>query len=168
LIKYRNHITAIFLLLLLAIPVILTCITMIKEKIVKWEMKEALEEKELITILVDSKDVLWEDEGKECRINGRLFDVKEFENINGQYRLKGLYDDREREIEEQLSRMTEEQNKHQDKLIGKLFKLSYVQWDQFTLLIRSLFLPKPNRFFISEKIYLSPYLSVFSPPPEVI
>ena len=141
---------------------------MIKEKIVKWEMMEALEEKELITILLDSKDVLWEDEGKECRINGRLFDVKEFENINEQYRLKGLYDDREREIEEQLSRITEEQNKHQDKLIGKLFKLSYVQWDQFTLLIKSLFLPKPNRFLISEKIYLSPYLSVFSPPPEVI
>jgi len=141
---------------------------MIKEKIVKWEMKEALEEKELITILLDAKDIQWEDEGKECRINGRLFDVKEFENINGQYRLKGLYDDREKEIEEQLAKMTENQNKHQEKLIGKWLKFSCVEQDFFTLSIKPFSLPALTQSRISENLYHSPCLSVISPPPEVI
>ena len=141
---------------------------MIKEKIVKWEMKEALEEKELITILLDSKDVLWEDNGEECRINGRLFDVKEFENINGQYRLKGLYDEREKEIEEQLANMTKKQNEQQEKLIGKLLKLSYVRYETDTLLNRSFSIRKKKRFTISEEIYYPPFLSVFCPPPDMI
>lgn len=141
---------------------------MIKEKIVKWEMKEALEEKELITILLDSKDVLWEDNGEECRINGRLFDVKEFENINGQYRLKGLYDEREKEIEEQLANMTENQNNQQEKLIGKWLKFSCIEQDIFTLSIKPFSLLKSKQPRISENIYHSPYLSITPPPPEVI
>ena len=142
--------------------------TVIREGIVRWEMMEALEEKELITVFVGEKDVVWEEAGKECRIRGRLFDVKEYQKINGQYRLMGLYDDREKEIEEQLSIMTEKQNKHKEKLIGGLFKLSYVQEDKFALSIRPILIPKPKRFLISENTYRSPNLAVFSPPPEAI
>jgi hypothetical protein len=141
---------------------------MIKEKIVKWEMKEALEEKELITISLDAKDVLWENEGKECRINGRLFDVKEFENINGKCRLKGLYDEREKEIEEQLAHMTKNNKNQQETLIGKWLKFSYVEQDIFTLSIKPFSLPRTKKPRISENIYHSPCLSVISPPPEVI
>jgi len=168
LIKYGNHITVFLLIALLALPVILPFLTVIRESIVRWEMMEALEEKELITVFVCEKDMVWEEAGKECRIKGRLFDVKEYEKINGQYRLMGLYDDREKEIEEQLSIMTEKQNNHQEKLIGKLFKLSYVQWDKLTLSFRLILLPKPKRFLILENTYRSPNLAVFSPPPEAI
>jgi hypothetical protein len=168
LIKYRNHITALLLIALLALPVMLPFFTVIREGIVRWEMMEALEEKELITVFVGEKDVVWEEAGKECRIRGRLFDVKEYQKIYGRYRLMGLYDNREKEIEEQLSIMTEKQNKHQEKLIGKLFKLSYVQGDKIALSIRPILLPKPKRFLISENTYRSPYLTFFSPPPEVI
>lgn len=141
---------------------------MIREKIVQWEMKESLEEKQLITIIIAEQDVVWEETGKECRINGRLFDVKEFDKINGQYRLKGLYDEREKEIEEQLANMTKKQNEQQEKLIGKLLKLSYVQYETDTLLNRSFSIRKKKRFTISEEIYYPPFLSVFCPPPDMI
>jgi len=141
---------------------------MIREKIVQWEMKESLEEKQLITIIIAEQDVVWEETGKECRINGRLFDVKEFEKINGQYRLKGLYDDLEKTIEEQLANMTKKQNEQQEKLIGKFLKLSYVQHETDALLNRSFSPRQTKRFTTSEEKYNIPFLSNFSPPPEII
>lgn len=151
---------------MLAAAVILPCITMIREKLVQWDMKEALEEKELLSIVIDEQEVVWEEDGEECRINGRLFDVKEFESVNGQYKLKGLYDDREKEIENQLADLAEKQKEQQGKLSGKLFKFNYVRQEKPTILIRPIIFSQANLLIFSENIYNSPFLKVFSPPPE--
>ncbi len=150
----------------MALPVLLPFVTIIRESIVRWEMMEALEEKELINILVDEKDVLWEETGKECRINGRLFDVKEYTIFNGQYKLKGLYDDREKEIEEQLAKMTSNKNKEQSNMIAKLLNLRYLNMENIDI-PASHYITVNRRFILyNSNDYHLPYLSITSPPPK--
>jgi hypothetical protein len=151
---------------IMALPVLLPFVTIIRESMVRWEMMEALEEKELINILVDEKDILWEEAGKECRIYGRLFDIKEFEKINDQYALKGLYDDREKEIEEQLAKMTGNKNKEQSNMIAKLLNLRYLNKENIDIPARH-YITVNRRFILyNSNDYHLPYLSITSPPPE--
>ncbi len=147
--------------------VMLPFITMIRESIVRWEMKEALEKEELITIFADPKEVIWEEEGKECRINRSLFDVKDVEKINGRYKLKGLYDVREKEIEEQLANMNGKENKQQSSTISKIFNLRYLNNEASNLPAKIFTFVELNLLIDHNDNYHHPYLSITNPPPEL-
>ena len=154
------------MLAILSLPAMLPFITIVREQIVRWEMKEALEEKELITIYADPTKIIWEEEGKECRINGSLFDVKEIEKINGQYKLKGLYDTREKEIEEQLANMAGKQNDQQASAISKIFNLRYLNNEASSLPAKIFTIVELKLFVDYNDNYHHPYLSMTNPPPE--
>jgi len=155
------------LLALIALPALLSAIKMIRESLIRRDMREALEQKELLTIFINIKDIIWEEAGKECRINGRLFDIKEINKINNQYQLKGLYDDKEIEIEEQLKNINSHQNKEQKNAFTKLLQLRYLNWEDTGTPLKHFVFIKFKFPVHLESIYQIPCLSVFTPPPEI-
>jgi hypothetical protein len=62
------------------------------------DMKERLEKEELVTLTVPANAVTWYEEGRECLINGQMFDVKEMEQQGTDLVLKGLFDEKEKAL----------------------------------------------------------------------
>jgi hypothetical protein len=75
--KFIKYITAGVWLFALLLPLATPMLLQLKQHYVQWQMMEALEENELITFTVDAEAVQWIKKGKECIINGKMFDVKE-------------------------------------------------------------------------------------------
>ena len=165
--KHVKYIVSLLFLALIALPALLSAITMIRESLIRRDMKEALEEKQLLTIFIDIKDIIWEEAGKECRINGRLFDIKEIKKVNNQFQLKGLFDDEEMEIEEQLKNINSHQNKEQRNTIAKFLQLHYLNWKETDTTLKHFVFIKFKFPIHLESIYRIPHLSVFTPPPEI-
>ena len=150
------------------LPLLLPVISQIQQRYVQWEMLEQLEQKELVTIEVKASEMHWIRNGKECLVQGELFDVKRYVHKNGNYILTGLFDSKENAIQQQLVQQTEERQapEHQSRLIK--------------LLTSNLMLPAsheptpPYCLFVKEySAYLSPLhkdpsSSISSPPPEQI
>lgn len=106
---------------LLLLPLVTPAILQLQQLYVQWEMLEALEEKELITVTMDAGEVQWVEKGKECIINGEMFDVKEWEQNGHQLTLTGLFDKKEKEIKAGIAYQTKEQKKNTTS--GKWIKL---------------------------------------------
>ena len=58
------------------LPLIFACYVQISKAIIHHEIREAPEQKKLITIHVKSSQLIWTDEGKEARTNGNMFAEK--------------------------------------------------------------------------------------------
>jgi hypothetical protein len=104
-------------------PVMLAAFFIYKQQQIRHEMKEKLEKQYLQTIIVPAKDLVWIKYKKEIRIHNRLFDVKSMILINGDYYLKGLYDDDETELNNFFTKSHERSNDKKTPLVSQLFKL---------------------------------------------
>ena len=94
--------------------------------------------------------------------------MKEIKNINGLYELKGLYDIREKEIEEQLENMAGKQSKQQSNTISQIINLRYIN-TEIILLPDRIFTIVQTKLLPSRNInYHNPYLSISNPPPESV
>lgn len=109
--KATLHITCIFLLVVSLLPVAYPCILGAQKMLARWEMKEKLENDQLQTIRVKTSQVTWTFLHRECRIDGKMFDVKQIIEDGEFLQLTGLYDDKETEIENNISRNSSDQNK---------------------------------------------------------
>jgi hypothetical protein len=109
--KASLHITCAFLLVVSLLPVAYPCILGIQKMFARWEMKEKLENDQLQTIRVKESSVTWTFLHRECRIDGKMFDVKQIIEDGEYLRLTGLYDEKETEIENNLSRNSSDQNR---------------------------------------------------------
>jgi hypothetical protein len=165
--KLLKHISASLLLALLLLPLITQAVLQLNHLYVQWEMLEALEEKELITISVDADEVQWVHKGKECIINGEMFDVKESEQKNGQLLLTGLFDKKEKEIKAAIARMANEQQKNSAN--GKWIKLfqSTSAPPSTPPVIQMISYTKANLYNnYKSSFYTSPFSGVAAPPPK--
>ena len=109
--KATLHITCAFLLVVSLLPVAYPCILAIQKMYARWEMKEKLEKEQLQTIRVKTSEVTWTFLHRECRIDGKMFDVKQIIEDGEYLRLAGLYDEKETEIENNISRNSSGENK---------------------------------------------------------
>ncbi|MGB4770899.1 MAG: hypothetical protein WBP58_05550 [Chitinophagaceae bacterium] len=109
--KATLHITCAFLLVVSLLPVAYPCILGLQKIFARWEMKEKLENEQLQTIRVKTSEVTWTFLHRECRIDGKMFDVKKIVEEGEYLRLTGLYDEKETEIENNISRNSSDQNK---------------------------------------------------------
>jgi hypothetical protein len=109
--KATLHITCAFLLVVSLLPVAYPCVLALQKMYARWEMKEKLEKEQLQTIRVKTSEVTWTFLHRECRIDGKMFDVKQIIEDGEYLRLTGLYDEKETEIENNISRNSSDQNK---------------------------------------------------------
>ncbi len=102
------HIAAFSLVVISFLPMAIPGILLLQKSYVRWEMREKLEEEQLQTIRVKASAVQWSFFGNECRIEGKMFDVKKTAQDGDFLILTGLFDDRETEIEKDITRNCEE------------------------------------------------------------
>lgn len=103
----KKHITAFALLLLVALPLLVSVGYLLQKQYVRHQMKEQLEKANLQTLLLQPDQLHWAEAGKELWINHQLFDVKEIQITHKGYRIKGLFDTQETSINQKVAQQGE-------------------------------------------------------------
>jgi hypothetical protein len=117
--KSHNKISAFILLLLSTLPLVVIIIFAVKQQCVQLVMESSLEEEQLTSVTILTKDFHWFTEGEEIKVNGHFFDVESFKEIEpGILRVYGLYDWQEEQLYDELTNfIEEEENKANTKRI---------------------------------------------------
>lgn len=164
--SFIHKITAAILLFASIIPFALVLSFHIKQKVVHYEMKEKLEEKNLHSVSLAITDVHWVKKNKEILINGKMFDIKSFSVENGFYKFTGLYDDEETALALQL-----ENNFNKNKNTGSWLMSNLFQWLQsvypgeIDLALITETLQQHNPLFLNTDL-TSVYSVILTPPPQ--
>lgn len=165
-----KNILALTLLLIIAAPVLLFTVFLVKQKNIQHQMNERLEQASLYTITADSKEVRWIKKDKEAEVQGRLFDVKNFYTDGNTIVLTGLYDDDEHKLKQDLSLLMKQKKDGTaplSQLILKfifnpaLNKITDINTSVICIHITKLFFD-----FYNEKAKAE-YLAVTTPPPNI-
>ncbi len=86
------------------------------------ESHERLEGKNLQTVVVETKDIVWAEEGKEIWINGELFDINNISETNTGLTLCGIFDKKETSLQKLSQNIEHPENKEQGIQLSKYFK----------------------------------------------
>ena len=77
-----------------------------KRTFIRYETATLLEQTQLQQITLKESDLIWEELGRELWVNGKLFDVKlKLTSNNGYVSFKGLFDEKETELNQQVDAM---------------------------------------------------------------
>ena len=129
-------------------------------------MEEKLERTFLQTIKLKKEDLVWVKNGKEIRIGNHLFDIKSIKENNGVYEIKGLYDEDEDLLHEQLNesqRNTDQQS--QKALLSFFFQLYTAPENNYFEKVNTPTLSEYSNHF---SLHLpSPSSDLLTPPPNV-
>jgi len=98
----RKKILAFAMLLIVAVPLFFFFGFLVKQQVIKNQMRANLEISSLKTIIVNEADIKWVEENKEVIIDGKFFDVKSYSSADGKITLTGLFDNDEVKLHEQL------------------------------------------------------------------
>lgn len=165
--KLLKQIFTPLLLALLLLPMVTPVILQVQQLYVQWQMLEALEEKELITVTVDAAHVQWIKKGKECIINGEMFDVKKSVEKNDQLILTGLFDKKEKQIKKRLAAQTQkQQNRQTQARFVKFMQQIAAVSPHISIISKSEQLPSNYSSFFKTSYYQSPGCKTATPPPE--
>lgn len=128
-------------------------------------MLEKLETQQLTTIAVNGSEIQWVKKGKECLVNGELFDVKNMQFSNDQIILNGLFDEVEKRIKKSIEENTknEQQSKKAQQLI-QLFSIVVTEAETGKLILCFEGIKKTP--FINT-IYNSHFPDYTTPPPKI-
>ncbi len=131
-------------------------------------MKERLESEMLHTISMAESDAHWLKEGKEMLVNGRMFDVKSFQqSSDGKVIVSGLYDDDETALVKAVRDTQQKDNNTSGKLLAQLFQFlgsinNSLNSDIFIFSLSN------NSYFPGlEQRLTSQFITILSPPPQV-
>ncbi|MBL0181475.1 MAG: hypothetical protein IPP96_03905 [Chitinophagaceae bacterium] len=108
---FFRKISAVGLVLLIAMPLVFTIGILVKQKIIQFHRRERLETEQLQTITVAAENIRWVKKGKEILVAGKLFDIKHFEKKNSQVTLTGFFDKEEEDLFDQLNKMAKDKNR---------------------------------------------------------
>lgn len=163
--KSTRHIICTLLLVVSLLPIAYPTILSIQKMLARWEMKEKLENEQLQTIRVKASAITWTFLKRECRIDGKMFDVKQMVEEGEFLRLTGLYDEKETEIENNISRNGSTENK---KVIAIMAAFAQAITDHSCLPFEPAELIPPaiewHPFIISGLPHST--LMILTPPPE--
>jgi hypothetical protein len=88
------------------IPSVLLMFVQVKRTIIRYETATLLEQTQLQQITLKESDLNWEEPGRELWVNGKLFDIKlKLTSSNGYVSFKGLFDEKETELNQQVDAM---------------------------------------------------------------
>jgi len=159
-----KKISAFFLLLTGAMPLLFTLFFLVKQQVIRYTMKEKLEKELLHTITVSKEEVVWAIHNKEIIVGDKLFDVKSFSEKGGLYFFIGLFDAEETALNDLLEKDTDEKNENE--LLGQLF-----QWLQSACINVSLdpgiITDQKNTCSFPIPLHIfSPFINIPTPPPQ--
>lgn len=150
-------------------PSLFSAINLAQEKFNRLAMTEKLEEQALHSLVITQYDTYeWVDNKREIRINGKMFDVKEFHYENGNLTVTGLFDSEEDELEKEVFAMMSNQKNRQHTtpnsflltiLFNDLNKIQVIGLESF---------PKTADFHEPSYQLLSVTLDKSSPPPRQV
>lgn len=106
-----RKISAVGLVLLIAMPLVFTIGILVKQKIIQFQRLERIETEQLQTITVAAENIHWVKKGKEILLAGNLFDIKYLEKKNGKLILTGFFDKEEDDLYDQLNKIAKGKNK---------------------------------------------------------
>lgn len=164
--KILKNITLVLILVAFTLPLTIPVFLQIQNLHQQWLMLEELETQQLTTITVQANEIQWVKEGKECLLQGELFDVKNMHVSNDQIILKGLFDEAEKKIKKSIE--DNAKNEHQSNKAQQLVKLfsiavTYTETENPTPYFN---VRKQKTFFIN-KIYSTPFPDYTTPPPKI-
>lgn len=81
-----------------------------------------MEQAELHTIILANNEIQWAKAGKEIWVDGKMFDIKSIEHKNGITIFKGLFDEEETLLKDNLRSNWEKNQAKQNQLISQLFQ----------------------------------------------
>ena len=114
--KSHNKLPAFILLLLSALPLVVIIAFAVRQQCVRLVMESSLEEEQLTSVTISTKDFQWFTEGKEIKVNGHFFDVESFDEIQpGVLQVYGLYDWQEEQLYDELTNFIEEEENRTNK-----------------------------------------------------
>jgi len=100
--QFRKHITALGLLLMLVIPLFYSASLQIRQKILHFERNKKFEKEILQTISVPAESIYWVKPEKEILLDGKLFDVKTYNQEGNTIYLLGFFDHKEDALVKQI------------------------------------------------------------------
>ena len=159
-----KKISAFFLLLTEAMPLFFTLFFLVKQQMIRYEMKEKLEKEFLHTITVSKEEVTWVKFNKEVIVGDKMFDVKSFSEKDGLYFFIGLFDAEETALNDLLEKGTDDKNENE--LLGQLFQCLQSPCvsesiDHGIIANQNNTCPFPILLHIS-----SPFINITTPPPQ--
>ncbi len=104
-------------------PVLFTLLFLIKQQMIRYNMREKLEEQLLCTIVLTKSEVDWVKYNKEIRVDNKLFDIKSFTVKNGHYVFIGLFDEDETALNKTFNNDLNEKEEQEDQLLETLSQL---------------------------------------------
>lgn len=162
--KKGNHIIPVFFLLITLAPTLFMGGLQVLQFYIRQRMEAALEKESLVTITVPAAGVVWYEEGREIKVNGRMFDIESYTVKDGLFTALGIYDDEETRVVNLMNGHWSERD--QQHLVVQLLVLSHCIIPLFFLLYTFGLVPfiyKPAFLFLRR--YVSPALAIPIPPP---
>lgn len=154
--------SSLFLLLLVALPLVYVTNLQVSEIINRHQMMERLEEDALQTISIPMQELIWVKKGKEILVNNKRYDVKKIVFKNNMAFVTGLFDEEEDAI---LKKMNKQHSSQQTALLKIWFPV-------FKILLKEPIAVTPINWLKNEyQIYCSlklptTLLQVITPPPK--
>jgi hypothetical protein len=107
-----KNVGSILLLACLLAPALFYGGFLFKQYQIKSGIKQQLKQAMLVTITVNKNEVVWVDDDKEVKINGKMFDVSSYATTENTITLTGIYDVAEDALNKQLEALMQQKNKH--------------------------------------------------------
>lgn len=162
-----NKIISSLFLLLATLPLIFAAYIQTSEAVIHHRMQEELEQKNLVTIHVNSSQLIWTNKGKEASINGNMFDVEKFSVTGNDVQLTGLFD---RDEDALFAHINNQQQNNSDATAGTsvLKWFGCFSWNANNIITQCLCsstILSPQKIQ-QNNILQEPFLSCDIPPPK--
>lgn len=155
------------LLLIVAVPLFFSAGFIIRQQVVKHQMRQELAKEILQTVHIPAANAVWLNEKQELIIEGRLFDVQYWQIENDELTATGLFDEDEDKLNKQLKVFVDQEEDSQSPLNNLVseffFSPVYAASIDFTTDIHWCYINKVN-YNYAESIPAAPFLSDILPP----
>jgi hypothetical protein len=115
----KKQLTAFGLLLLVALPLVLSVCMFVAQKTLQSQRQNRFTTEQIQTVVISAEKFAWVQDEKEVLINGRLFDVKSIKKLGQTLELTGFFDHKEDRIVKHLKN-TEQQKNNSNSLLNQL------------------------------------------------
>lgn len=166
LLKFKKWITVFFILIIFS-PLLVYVTLPIWQQIIRCQMLEALEAKNLVTIILKKNDLKWTRTGEEIIVRGNMFDVDHISKQGDNYIITGLYDAKESMLLQTIKKTQQTSGTHPLQRVlphiitSILFIENKIDWQQviFKLLFKNYYLYQATNF-------ISFSAALAGPPPK--
>lgn len=164
----KKKIVAFVFVIITLCPVIAFYTLSICKKIVQHQMEEKIERSLLQTIVAKKGSFTWIKMNKEILINGKMFDVKSYNTNVEETTFKGLYDEDEKKIVQDINELSSEKNEPLQptlQLLKVLLATYTIEGSDYPNNV--IFKEIKNEYFNYDELLAFHHTSIFLPPPNL-